>query len=962
MRLNIKSASMLLAGLVLATPVSVGVQQQQAIAQVQPLSDERKATVIQLLEAGLQLDQQKKYQAALEKYQQALKMVEGGRDRFLEGGTLAWIGLVYDNLGQYPQALDYYKKALVILKVVGDRSLEGATLGKVGSVYDSLSQYPKALDYYQQALVIHREVGDQTEESAILNNIGSAYSSLGQYPKALDYYQQALVIDQSVGERRGDGKTLNNMGSVYDSLGQYPKALDYYQQALAIRRKVGDRAGEGTILNNMGSVYSNLGQYPKALDYYQQALAIRQEVRDRVEEGTTLNNLGTVYNLLGQYEKALDYYQQALVINREVDNRVMESKTLNNLGSVYSDLGQYPKALDYYQQALVIHREVGDRNGEGAALNNLGLLYANLRQYPEALDYGQQALAIRKELGDRNGEGTTLNNLGGVYRRLGQSPKSLDHHQQALVISREIGDRSGEGVALSNIGFAYNELKQPVKALDYYQQALVIVREMSARAEERDIFNNIGTLLMQYGQLGESEKHFNKAISIHESLRLDLNDRNKISLTDSNRTPYELLQYVLIQQNKQNAALETSERGRGRALVELLASRLSDSSPEAIQKLSQPLALNQIKQVAQQHQATLVQYSKIGDNFYIWVIRPDGTIAFRQTPVKVDNVSIAKLTISARNLIGVRSRASIAKVQSIPDIAVIDPNTQTNTTAALKKLHQRLIDPIADLLPKNERDRVVFLPQGELFLVPFPALMDANGKTLIERHTILTAPSIATLKLTAEKRNAKNNTNQSALVVGNPTMPKMEGIALTALPGSEAEAKAIAPLLKTQALIGSAATKSAVMKQISQVGIIHLATHGLLDTIAGEVPGAIALAPDRPNQINDGFLTANEIFDLKLNAHLAVLSACSTGKGDITGDGVIGLSRSLIAAGVPSIVVSLWDVDDQSTSFLMQEFYRNLQTTDKAQALRQAMLTTMRQKNYQSPYHWAAFTLIGEAE
>jgi CHAT domain-containing protein len=110
-------------------------------------------------------------------------------------------------------------------------------------------------------------------------------------------------------------------------------------------------------------------------------------------------------------------------------------------------------------------------------------------------------------------------------------------------------------------------------------------------------------------------------------------------------------------------------------------------------------------------------------------------------------------------LIGVRSRASIAKVQSPPDIAAIDAETQANSVAALKQLHQRLIDPIADLLPKNDRDRIIFLPQGELFLVPFAALMNANGKTLIERHTILTAPSIATLKLTAEKRNAKRSTN-----------------------------------------------------------------------------------------------------------------------------------------------------------------------------------------------------------
>jgi CHAT domain-containing protein len=127
------------------------------------------------------------------------------------------------------------------------------------------------------------------------------------------------------------------------------------------------------------------------------------------------------------------------------------------------------------------------------------------------------------------------------------------------------------------------------------------------------------------------------------------------------------------------------------------------------------------------------------------------------------------------------------------------------------------------------------------------------------------------------------------------------------------------------------------------------------------VPGAIALAPDGTGELNDGLLTTSEILDMNLNAELVVLSACDTGRGRITGDGVIGLSRSLITAGVPSVIVSLWSVPDAPTASLMTQFYQNLQTNpDKAQALRQAMLTTM--QNHPHPRDWAAFTLIGEAQ
>ncbi|MBR8832903.1 MAG: CHAT domain-containing protein [Stigonema ocellatum SAG 48.90 = DSM 106950] len=211
------------------------------------------------------------------------------------------------------------------------------------------------------------------------------------------------------------------------------------------------------------------------------------------------------------------------------------------------------------------------------------------------------------------------------------------------------------------------------------------------------------------------------------------------------------------------------------------------------------------------------------------------------------------------------------------------------------------------------------------------------------------------------------------MVVGNPTMPSVppktgeKAQQLPPLPGAEKEAIAIAPLLNTKAIIGSQGRKAAIVQKMPSARIIHLATHGILDDYRG-LGSAIALAPDpsppsplKPGQIN-GLLTAEEILDMKLQADLVVLSACDTGRGRITGDGVIGLSRSLISAGVPSVMVSLWSVPDAPTAALMTQFYTNLQHhhLDKAQALRNSMLTTM--KTHPNPKDWAAFTLIGESQ
>jgi CHAT domain-containing protein len=257
---------------------------------------------------------------------------------------------------------------------------------------------------------------------------------------------------------------------------------------------------------------------------------------------------------------------------------------------------------------------------------------------------------------------------------------------------------------------------------------------------------------------------------------------------------------------------------------------------------------------------------------------------------------------------------------------------------------------------------VIFIPHQSLFLAPFATLQNARGQYLIEKHTIIIAPAIQILQLTRQARQKVRQVSpQNILVVGNPTMPKIGNPPqqLLPLPGSEQEAQIIAKLLNTQAIIGPQATKVSIVKLMSNARIIHLATHGLFKEVKSrDMPGAIALAPSGND---DGFLTSSEILDLKLNAELVVLSACNTGRGRLTGDGVIGLSRALITAGVPTILTSLWPVPDGSTAELMAEFYRQLQQNpNKAQALRQAMLIMM--KKHPNPRNWGAFTLIGEAE
>jgi len=811
-----------------------------------------------------------------------------------------------------------------------------------------------------------------------LYQLGVYHFYKSEFREALKTFKQALVIFRKLGNKALEGINLNNIGNVYLSLAEYPKALDYYQQALAIHKKVGNKPMEGNTLNNFGLVYHNLGEYPKALDYYQEALAIHKQVSNKPMEGTTLNNIGNVYASLAEYPKALDYYQQSLAINKQVGNKAIEGTTLNNIGLVHNSLGEYPKALDYHQQALSIHKQVGNKLMEGTTLNNIGLVYNSLEKYPKALDYYQQALAIFKQIGNKALEGNTLNNIGEVYRSLAEYPKALDYHQQALSIHKQVGNKLIEGITLNNIGLVYNSLEKYPKALDYYQQSLAIVKQISNKLIEGNTLSNIGALYKTTGKYPDAEKTLFAAIEILESLRPGLTDEQKISIFETQASTYGFLQQTLIAQNKTNKALEISERSKARALVELLSSKFNSNKQPNIK----PPNIEQIKRIAQQQKATFVEYSFVKKpvpgkeqwhpKLYIWVIKPTGEVSFKQVDIKSLDTPLDKLVKNSRIYIGARGRATIEKKP------VTNPVNQKQN---LQKLHELLIKPIASHLPTNPDERVIFIPDESLFLVPFPALMDASGKYLIEKHTIMTAPAIQVLELTNKNNAQKLNLNslqpKDLLVVGNPTMPKIgfPPVQLSPLKGAETEAKAIAKLFNTTALTGNQATKSTVLEKISSARVIHFATHGLLDgkDFGERTPGAIALAPEIPPlsplkkggnkrvDVNEGLLKTTEIIDLKLNADLVVLSACDTGRGQITGDGVIGLSRSLITAGASSVIVSLWKIPDDSTSELMTEFYRQWEKTgDKAKALRTAMLITM--KTNPEPIDWAAFTLIGEAE
>ena len=436
-----------------------------------------------------------------------------------------------------------------------------------------------------------------------------------------------------------------------------------------------------------------------------------------------------------------------------------------------------------------------------------------------------------------------------------------------------------------------------------------------------------------------------------------------------------------------------SDRG-GRFRSELAAP--SEASPEPASLVTtSSLTIAQSRREASRSGGTILEYFSTADQLFIWVLTPDGTIRARSS--RISRRELSELVGAVRGSIGTDSPSRDGSVEHA--VARAPRDGSSDPRPLLRRLHRVLIEPVSDLLPKARNRLITIVPHGPLFLVSFAALVDGNGTYFVERHTLAYSPSIGVLQFTGRNRDRVPHSAPRLLVVGNPTMPEPPGPLLTrgdprarsgrprqpllALPGAEREATAIGglyPSRRVTTLVGSRARERTVRELAPGQTIVHLATHAVV--FDDEPMGSyLALAPDPVSSsdahdpLGDGLLTVAEVFGLDLRAELVTLSACNTGLGRVSGEGVVGLARAFIYAGTASVLVSLWRVADTVATTEMERFYKGLIRTggNKATALAVAqreMIALLRAGKLESPSGrvlaedpllWAPFVLVGEA-
>jgi len=888
---------------------------------------------------------------AVADFNQALPYYESSPDGYRLGLLLYSLGVAHANLSEFHQALEVYARALPQFQRLGDRYMAGVTLNNMGGAYDVLGELQKALDFYDRALAESRAVGDSSNQAFALNNIGKINADMANWQKAVEYYSQALAMFHSLGNLPQEANTTHNIGANYFLLGQPEIALDYLRRALSLSETAGDKQIQANCLGDIGESYLALGQNAKALEYYQQALALRYALGDQWRTGYTLLGLAHAYVVQGDPEQALSNLQKALELFKTVEDRRNQGITLEAIGKAYLSMNQPGKALDYETQALALLEQVDDVDDEAKA--HLGMARADR-------DTGNLSEA-RKQ----------------VETAISEVEQSRSHagapQQRASYFANQ------QGMFEFYIGLLMR-LHQQDPAAGYDQQAL----QVSERARARSLLEML------------SEAHVDFREGVDQKLLDRENSLSQLLNTKSRR----LLELSGPGVDSQRDALK-KEIGELEAEYQQLEVSIRKSSPRYAEITEpHPLSVKDIQRTLDSN-TLLLEYSLGDERSYVWAVTTDSLKSY-ELPARRE---IEPLVRQVYEALTARSTYPRGELPNQRQDRIAKADLQLPDAAA--KLSGLILTPVASELGNK---RLVLVTDGALQHIPFALLPIPGGSAapapLVAEHEIVNLPSASTLPILRQIEDRKPAPGMVA-VLADPVFeaedPRVKSKTVTIaaktsladgesrlleqlaedssdsavdatghlrvprLPFTREEAARILKVApgkdNLEALDFRASLTTATSPELSHYRYLHFATHGYLDSKHPELSAIVLSLVDEHGRPREGFLRANEIYNLKLPADLVVLSACQTGLGkEIRGEGIVGLTRGFMYAGVPRVIVSLWSVNDRATEELMARFYEKLlkENLRPSAALREAQVEMWKQKSWSAPYYWAAFVQQGD--
>jgi CHAT domain-containing protein len=920
------------------------------------------------------------YRQAIASFAKALPLwralADDGDDGFFEALCLYREGSSRIRLGEYHEARELFAGALSRWQSTGDRFFEARTLDALGSSHFYVSEYEKALEYYLQALPLRRAVGDREGEAATLNNISIGYGSLGQLRASLSWQEQALELRRALGDRRGQATLLHNMAVVDFMTSRMQKAIDRLQEALALSRALGDRKTEAASLGTLAAVHRELGAPEDALHHYRQALELWREVGNRSGEATVLREMGRTHAALGETAVALQHYQQALDLHRAMGDRA-EAGTLFHIGMAHKELGDLGKAAEILMEALRLSQETKDLPHEASVRSGLGQVYAARGDAQKAIAHLEQALALRRRLSDRAEEAFVLHELAKVELGLGQVTQGRQRLEAALGLIEGVRDE-----------VASHELRAALVARSASVHELYL--DVLMQEHRRDPAAGFEARAFEASERGRVQSLLEQLAESH----LDLREGADPALIEREALLQEQLRFKLEQQMRlltgphtpAGVAAAEAEVQAARSDYGMLQARIRVASPRyAALRQPQVLSLAEVQQQVLDPAGTLLLEYALGDE--------------RSFLFAVTSGSLRSFTLPGRAEI----EAAARRAYDLLTQRRVKAGAEGERAEALGALSRMLVEPVAAELGS---ERLLVVADGALHYVPFAALPVPGRPSVVlgAEHEIAAAPSASLLaalrqEAAGRKRAARtlavfadpvfsrddervrSKPGRSARAIGGdrwapspePTRSAAEGglgaEVLPRLPFTRREAQAIlalAPARDTRVALSFDATRQAAVGGVlSDYRFVHFATHGFFNDAHPELSGLVLSLVDRDGKPQEGFLSAGEVFNMKLSADLVVLSGCRTALGkQMKGEGVVGLTRAFMYAGTSRVLASLWNVDDAASAALMTRFYEGMLKggLPPARALQRAQLAVARQRQWRNPYYWAAFQLQGDWE
>jgi CHAT domain-containing protein len=946
------------------------------------------------------------YHHGLESYNRALQLWRSlGNDLGITS-TLTDIGYMYIYLGKNHRALSYLTQASSQLKksslgVTEERerlSQEAHLLNSIGEVYYSLSDVKKALDSFNRALAHWTTAGDRKGEALAHLNLGYMNFNFGDLTGAREHYEQSLSRWIAAGDKRGEALSRTAIGGIHSYLGEQQVALDLHNKALELFRSIGDRQGEAATLNGIGTVYEGLNKPQEALDNYEQAMSIYHAIGNRDYEALGMLYLGAVNRTLGANDLALKYCQASLSLLRSVGNQRLETYALKDLAATYVSAGQTERALNQYRRILKLYGRFEDKRGQADTLSSIADIYSARSQTREATDFYRRALELVQAAQDRGAEISILYKLARAERVIGDTAQALSRMNDSIELIEGLRIKAGS----PDLRAAYFS-----SVRRHYEQYVDLLMEMDKRHPGGDFASQA---------LFTSER--SRARSLLETLaeaKVDLRQGANPSLIEhadslerllDSTTEYQM-RLLSAKHNQEDIDSTDKEIRKLTTAYEEVQAQVREQSSLYV-TLTQPklLQVKEIQAELKDNNTLLLEYALGEERSYLWAITSESFASY-ELPARstleaaageVYHFLTARQPVKGESESQYQERVAAADSQYWP------------RAFALKAM---LLGPVMSQLGNR---RLIIVSEGALQYIPFEALPAAateqlqvsgnlqasalgeTGATLVTEHEVIYLQSASMLRALREKNAALSNSKGIAILAdpvfgqddprvhssARPELPATleseelqrsvrdlgDGdaeVRLPRLPSTLAESKLIvaaAPYGSTRVVTSFEANKAAVMSDdFSRFRILHFATHGIINDKHPERSGIVLSLVDANGNDQSGFLRLSDVYKLKLNSDLIVLSACRSGLGkQVSGEGFVGLTRGFMSGGARSVVASLWKVDDEATAELMNQFYQAMLSEElpPAAALQKAKQAMQRHQRWHRPYYWAAFVLQGE--